>query len=162
MDVAARVAHLAHIDDVHNDEAHVSDSLFDSRPLDVPTPGLASVPVDDATGRDAPTRERVPPDTCRSCSAAVIRCITENGKHTVVDAAPVTRGSMTLTASPVPGDKPTAHVVTKDEREQMQRDVDASNAAHDGPERAVLVLYLSHFATCPDAERWRSRKGGKA
>lgn len=70
---------------------------------------------------------------CRSCKAPVIWALTEQGNSMPIDQDPVEGGSIKLE----PGHPPIARVVPKAEREGL--------------------LYTSHFARCPYAERHRRR-----
>lgn len=74
--------------------------------------------------------------SCDSCAAPVLRCLTRNRKPTVVNADPDPIGSLTLQSTPE-GLK--CLFVPPDDRQSDQR------------------YYLSHFATCPNAEQWRQR-----
>ena len=75
---------------------------------------------------------------CRSCGARIIWIPTTAGKSMPCDPKPIPYredplGSMTI--------------VTNDGR-VVRAKPDASSEA---------VGYVSHFATCPDADKWRSR-----
>lgn len=73
---------------------------------------------------------------CRSCDAPIIGALTVNGKWMPVDAEPRADGNLSLTeAEPIP-----QVTVIK---------------ASDGVEGR---RYVSHFVTCPNAERRRRRK----
>lgn len=75
-------------------------------------------------------------DQCRSCDAPIIGALTVNGKWMPVDVEPRADGNLSLTeAEPIP-----QVVVIK-----AGQDVD-------GPR------YVSHFVTCPNAARHRSRR----
>lgn len=71
---------------------------------------------------------------CRSCRAEVIWCVTPAGKRMPVDAQPVEGGNLLLTTD----DPPVARVVDPD---QLLID--------DGQR------FVSHFATCPEADTHR-------
>lgn len=74
---------------------------------------------------------------CSSCGAEIIWCVTVEGKRMPVDRAPSTRGNMQLLEQ---GDGPPL----------------ARVAIEPFP-----YLYLSHFATCPNASQHRKpRQGG--
>jgi hypothetical protein len=68
--------------------------------------------------------------TCDSCGAEIIWAITQHGKRMPMDATPVTipRGLYTLEELPTNGQ---VHC------------------------HAVLPVYQSHFASCPDADKHR-------
>lgn len=72
---------------------------------------------------------------CRSCHASIIWAKTEGRKMMPVDAEPVEDGNIELTATGNPWPM-------------------ASPYPPAGFPRADL-LYVSHYATCPDAEKWR-------
>lgn len=73
---------------------------------------------------------------CRSCQAEIVWAETERGKRMPVDAAPNPRnGSIVLRERA--GEAPLAIAGVPDE-------------AFPGEPR-----YTSHFATCPEAARWR-------
>ena len=71
---------------------------------------------------------------CRSCGAPTIRAKTVNGKTMPVDAEPVDDGNLHLEEGPK-SPMPFVFVVTGC---QCPRE-----------------HYVSHFATCPDAGKWR-------
>lgn len=72
--------------------------------------------------------------TCRSCGAPIIWARTTGGKLIPVDPDPTDNGNVEL----VDGlDRPTAIV-------------------HAQPPLAAPPMRLPHFATCPDADGWRS------
>lgn len=76
--------------------------------------------------------------TCRSCPAPIVWATTRNGKAMPVDAVPVEDGNVEL-APPPPGRRaPVATVLT-------------------GPSLLGGPLRKSHFATCEQADQWRSR-----
>jgi hypothetical protein len=88
-------------------------------------------------------------DKCRSCGAAIEWAVTERGKRMPVDAEPVEDGTILLSHK-VMGEPPVATVQSKAQIEQAR-----SEAAHLGqPHR----LFKSHFATCPQSNRWRKLK----
>lgn len=72
-----------------------------------------------------------PTATCKSCKAAIIWCITGNGKKMPVDAKQNPAGNIVLE-----GEAPTAVYV------------DPGTGTH-----------TSHFATCPNAAEHRKAKG---
>jgi hypothetical protein len=77
-------------------------------------------------------------EKCRSCGADIVWCQTGKGKAMPVDAEPCADGNVAITASQVPGQLPFANVLTP-------------------PTLGLEALHKSHFATCPDADRWRVR-----
>jgi hypothetical protein len=81
--------------------------------------------------------------TCRSCGAEIVWAFTPEGHRMPVDAEPVDGGNVVLSPASSPGQAPTATVVG--------RRVQASLFGDDGPR------YVSHFATCPNADRHRRR-----
>jgi hypothetical protein len=70
---------------------------------------------------------------CRSCRAKIIWAKTVNNQSIPLDAEPVEDGNMDLQHG-------VATVVKKEER------------------LPGTLLYKSHFATCPDAQKYRSKK----
>lgn len=72
-----------------------------------------------------------PTAKCRSCGAAIIWCVTGNGKKMPIDARPTDTGNLVLE-----GTEPTAVYV------------DPGTGTH-----------TSHFATCPNADKHRRSKG---
>jgi hypothetical protein len=86
---------------------------------------------------------------CRSCGAEIEWAVTEkDGKPTPVNPEPVPGGTILL-RHVIVGKPPIAHVTTKDEREELSQ-----QARSRGEES---VLFVSHFATCNDPERWRKK-----
>lgn len=75
---------------------------------------------------------------CRSCGAEIIWTVTHNGKRMPVDAEPVPDGNV-----------------------RLRQDGDRVIAEYPGKEHPGLFddpderRYLSHFATCPQAQSWR-------
>jgi len=83
-------------------------------------------------------------DTCRSCTAAVFWAISaKTGRRALVDASPVEDGNVVVEAPTEEGSPPTFRVLSS--AEMAQRPLD-------GTPRFKL-----HFATCPDAQRYRSK-----
>lgn len=74
---------------------------------------------------------------CKSCGAAVIWAVTENGKAMPVDTNLADDGTIELVEVRAGGEV-LARVVPEAER----------------PERRG-ALHRSHFSTCPDARAWR-------
>jgi hypothetical protein len=78
---------------------------------------------------------------CRSCRAPIVWARTVNGKRMPVDRDPTPDGNLVLA---VPGVDDTEPYVTV---------VDPDQPMLDDPPR-----YRSHYATCPDADRWRKQR----
>ena len=74
---------------------------------------------------------------CRSCGAAVIWCVTHNGKRMPVDAEPVEGGNLVLRQE---GEKVIAEYPGKGHPSLFEDD---------------QPTYVSHFATCKYADDWR-------
>lgn len=77
---------------------------------------------------------------CRSCQAPVVWANTVNDRRMPVDAEPSPDGNIVL--DDLGDDRLTPLAIVVDPGEPMLGD----------PPR-----YMSHYATCPDAERWRKR-----
>lgn len=77
---------------------------------------------------------------CRSCGARVIWARTEAGKKMPVDATPVRHGNIVL-------------AVEKHDAENDPLAITFSEPLDDGNDR-----FVSHFATCPNAPEWRSKR----
>lgn len=74
---------------------------------------------------------------CRSCKAPVIWCITPRGKRMPVDAVPVSNGNVVV---------------------DLMRSPPLAQVQAGGAQRPNAAgSYTSHFATCPQAARWRDR-----
>lgn len=89
--------------------------------------------------------------TCQSCGARILWAVTPSGKFMPLNPEPDrAKGNVQLVDNPG-GRAPIARVVASgglfDEQKQ-----DAWGAGE---------LYVSHFTTCPDADRFRSRRAGK-
>lgn len=69
---------------------------------------------------------------CKSCEALIIWASTRSGKSMPLDEQPTPKGTMVLV-------KGQTWVATDEDR------------------RLHRPLYMSHWATCPDALQWRSR-----
>lgn len=78
---------------------------------------------------------------CRSCGRPVRWAVTANGKRMPLDVDGVPGGNVVLHPPPEP-DGP--HLA------KVYRDTEAAVAAE-----GEATRYLSHFATCPQAGRWR-------
>lgn len=77
--------------------------------------------------------------TCRSCKAPLIWATTEGGKLMPLDAEPSERGNVLLQGT---------------QARVLDRELAVAYRAQGTP------LYLSHFAECPDREKFRKPKGG--
>jgi hypothetical protein len=71
---------------------------------------------------------------CRSCQAEIVWAVTENGKRVPLDAVPAERPSGLFKLVPRVSDPTPLAVSVSGER-----------------------VYLSHFATCPNAEQHRRK-----
>lgn len=78
--------------------------------------------------------------TCRSCGAPILWAISLAGILSPIDPIPVANGNVALDLD---RDPPLATFDSAKTREQK---------AAPGPR------YLSHFATCPDAKKWKGKK----
>ena len=78
-------------------------------------------------------------DRCRSCQAPIVWAVTANEKRMPVDAEPVPDGNLILTSDDPP--RVIMHVLGQ-----------ASLFDEPDPPR-----YVSHFATCPHADRHRRK-----
>lgn len=87
---------------------------------------------------------------CKSCDAQIVWAVTENGRRMPVDADPVPAGTILLRHLNV-GEPPVAHVTTKTERAELE-----TQAVNRGD---TFRLFVSHFATCPNATTHRQRPG---
>lgn len=84
------------------------------------------------------------PERCRSCRAPVVwatSAASGKPKRIPLDPDPNPRRGNIVLEPDLLGQGPVAHVLT-------------SAAAAEASVRGE-TLYLSHFATCPDAEEWR-------
>ena len=79
---------------------------------------------------------------CRSCRAPVIWARTEAGKRMPLDPEPTADGNV---RPDIPNRYDGEGNVLVAVLGPLERE------AHDGP------LHVPHFATCPDADRWRRR-----
>lgn len=77
---------------------------------------------------------------CRSCKAPIIWCLTSSGKKMPVDADPSEAGTFYLEGDDV---QPVARHVR----------------GFEGPIHERGELHTSHFATCPQAEQFKGRRG---
>jgi hypothetical protein len=76
-------------------------------------------------------------DTCRSCPARIVWCVTAGGKPIPMDADPSSAGTHEIVAASAPSVAPLARFVTTADR----------------PGRSDL--HTAHFATCSEPEAWR-------
>ena len=83
---------------------------------------------------------------CRSCDAEIYWVFTEHGNRMPIDADPRDDGNVALIQSPS-GRR--ARVLPP---EGMFEDEDLT-------ELRQGVRYTSHFATCPNADEWRTQQG---
>lgn len=83
-------------------------------------------------------------EKCRSCGAKIIWAVTEKGRRMPIDPQPVGRGNIQLRQQPpLP---PLAVYLGQD------------TIAHLPPGQLERLL-TSHFATCPQANKWRKKDG---
>lgn len=84
-----------------------------------------------------------PADRCRSCNAPIRWAVSlASGKALPLDEAPTDRGNVWLhEAGEEGGNVDVAEVLAGDKLGRARN--------------AGVALYLSHFATCPDAGKWR-------
>lgn len=75
---------------------------------------------------------------CRSCQAPIVWAFTTSGKRIPLDPDPVDDGNVVLSAAVSPGQAPTAIVLPV-----------GQPTLDDDPR------YVSHFATCPNADTHR-------
>lgn len=80
--------------------------------------------------------------SCRSCGAEVRWAHTANGRAMPLDAEPVPDGNVVYTGRDVRNDRGVARPEVRVEAQPPMFD--------DGQPR-----YVSHFATCPNADQWR-------
>jgi hypothetical protein len=87
---------------------------------------------------------------CKSCGAEIIWVKTEAGKAIPLDAEPTEGGNIIVQV--LGPDREIAHVETAVEKVER----------HNCPIPAGRVAFVSHFATCPQANAWRKRKENRA
>ncbi len=87
---------------------------------------------------------------CVSCKAPVVWTVTEKGKPMPVDAEPAEHGTVLLSHRQV-GQPPVALVKTREQIEELRAQHERS------PQVGPLRLFVSHFATCPNAGQHRRR-----
>jgi hypothetical protein len=80
-------------------------------------------------------------DRCRSCQAEIIWAVTTKGNAVPLDVAEERR---------------MVFVTADDTKRIAERD-----SVLDGDAKTVRLVptFTNHFATCPDAESWRKKKG---
>ena len=76
---------------------------------------------------------------CRSCGAEIRWAVTDNGKRIPLDAEPRDDGNV--------------HIYNR-----VAYVLDVNGAAIVEHRRSGDSLYVSHFATCKDAPKWRSKQ----
>lgn len=81
--------------------------------------------------------------SCRSCGAPLRWAKTLNGKAIPLDAEPTSAGNIVLHDTRDPR-SPQARVLAG---------ADLLDARSEG-----TTLWLSHYATCPDSQKWRRRR----
>jgi hypothetical protein len=81
---------------------------------------------------------------CRSCGSEVLWVRTTNGTRMPLDPLPVDAGNVAMVGTAAADGSPLVEVV--DPHAPQLPLVDA-----------LAPRYVSHFATCPDADRWRRR-----
>jgi len=80
---------------------------------------------------------------CRSCGAKILWAVTEKGKRMPLDAEPSEAGNIFLQHRP--NQNPLAVYTTEEQRKAT---------------KGTLMehrLFTSHFATCPQAKKWRKK-----
>ena len=80
-------------------------------------------------------------DHCRSCRAPIVWAVTERGKDMPIDQAPVEGGNVYFVGSP--GSRVVR--VLSDPQPTLEEQTDSADG----------LRYVTHFATCPQADRWR-------
>jgi len=85
---------------------------------------------------------------CRSCGAAIIWTITDAGKRMPVNAKPLDTGTLQLVGHAFGESLAISRVLSGD----------SLTAARENG----VPLYLSHFASCPEATVWRRPRMSKA
>lgn len=85
-------------------------------------------------------------DTCRSCQAPIIWAITERARHIPIDADPAADGGTIQLVYRGPSQEPLANILKVNKL-------------------GVQNLRVAHFASCPNADRYRTgrhRRGAQA
>lgn len=92
------------------------------------------------------TEPTIAPESCRSCGAPIIWCLSSiTGRPLPVDAVPVAGGNLLLVRRlrPLP-----ARVVAR----RLSRELAEGRTD----------LHVAHFATCPDGDEWRKPRRSAA
>jgi hypothetical protein len=88
-------------------------------------------------------------DTCKSCGAELEWARTPDGHRIPLNRVPVPDGNILFDYEQTGARRLVARVLTKAELERIRGDALPGLAPK---------LYKSHFATCPDAARWKKPK----
>lgn len=86
-------------------------------------------------------------DKCRSCKADVIWARTGNGKLTPIDAAPHVDGNVVL-----------QHQRTEQGMIVHAKTLTRKRQAENKQSFIREITYKSHYATCPQAAKWRRQE----
>ena len=78
---------------------------------------------------------------CGSCNADIEWVMTEKGKRMPMDAEPVEGGNLVLTGATIRGAREVRYLTKKAQPSPLLGESEET--------------YVSHFATCPEAERYR-------
>ena len=97
---------------------------------------------------------------CRSCRALIIWCETEHGRRMPVDLERTPTGNVRVVWRHL-YDEPLAIVLGRAGLELAR--AENQRAFEQGiTDEEELLLYTSHYVTCPHAERWRQRRKAAA
>lgn len=77
---------------------------------------------------------------CNSCGAEILWCKTTSGKRMPLDSEPTKAGLFVIEGDP-----------------KIDADEEGGPLARKASPGYWGEKYTSHFATCPDADRWRKR-----
>jgi hypothetical protein len=80
--------------------------------------------------------------TCKSCGARIIWARTSLGAKMPIDQLATSDGNAVVVGRVLGESTPIVVVLTRDSLARAR-------------EQGDLLLYRSHFASCPDAEQWR-------
>jgi hypothetical protein len=86
-----------------------------------------------------------PTGTCRSCAAPIVWTLTTKNRRMPLDPEPVNDGNVVVTGRILAGrdrDTPTILVLRPGEDEHLDAD---------------RLRYVSHFSSCPDAQKHRRK-----
>lgn len=83
---------------------------------------------------------------CRSCGQPILWVQMASGRSMPLDPEPTETGTIIIHMGPAIGMEK-GRVQTKEETEDRLR----------RKEPAARVAYVSHFATCPEAQTWRTK-----